>query len=299
MSNDLLVLEKDTIKPEKPTFMIAGFNQWANAGNVSSGIPEYLIEKLHARRIGHIRKDDFYIFQLPVSHFMFRPAIKFVEGYEEDYQEEPINDFHYAEIDDKGLIVFIGTEPNQREDVYINTLLDGAMELGVKRIIVPAGVGGEVPFDKERLVSCTYSLKQMQEELKNYAVAFSNYNRNATIGMVINHHCKERGIESVRMSARTPSYEVQIAIPSDKRAIYDILRRIRYMLGINLDLSDLERESKQQNSDFQNALKRLCMDNPELESQITNYMEQVEKEFKELRFNEPTKIPDIFLKEFD
>ena len=60
--NDLLVLEKETIKPGKPTFMIAGFTQWANAGNVSSGIPEYLIGKLNARRVGHIRKDGFYIF---------------------------------------------------------------------------------------------------------------------------------------------------------------------------------------------------------------------------------------------
>ena len=299
MSNDLLVLEKDAIKPEKPTFMIAGFSQWANAGNVSSGIPEYLIEKLGARRIGHISKGDFYIFQLPVSHFMFRPSLKYVEGYEEDYQEEQTNDFYYTEIDDKALIIFIGTEPNQHEDVYVNALLDGAIELGVKRIIVPAGVGGEVPFDKERLVSCNYSLKRMQEELKNYAVTFSNYSRSATIGMVINHYCKVRGIESVRMSARTPSYELQLAIPTDKRAIYDILRRIKYMLGININLSDLERESKQQNSDFQNAVKRLCMDNPELEPQIMQYIEQVEKEFKELRFDEPIKIPDIFLKEFD
>ncbi len=169
MSNDLLVLEKEIIKPERPTFMIAGFNQWANAGNVSSGIPEYLIEKLNARRVGHIRKGDFYIFQLPGSHFMFRPPVKYVEGYEEGYQEEPINDFHYTEISGKGLVIFIGTEPNQHEDVYINTLLDGAKELGVKRIIVPEGVGGEVPFDKERLVSCTYSLKQLKEELKDYA----------------------------------------------------------------------------------------------------------------------------------
>ena len=91
MSNDLLVIENEIIKPEKPTFMIAGFNQWANAGNVSSGIPEYLIEKLPARRIGHIRKDDFYIFQLPESHYMFRPPVKYVEGYEEDYQKEPIH----------------------------------------------------------------------------------------------------------------------------------------------------------------------------------------------------------------
>ncbi len=299
MTNDLLVLEKEIIKPEKPTFMIAGFNQWANAGNVSSGIPEYLIEKLNARRVGHIRKDDFYIFQLPGSQFMFRSPVKYVEGYEEDYQEEPINDFHYTEIGEKGLIIFIGTEPNQHEDVYVNTLLDAAKELGVKRIIVPAGVGGEVPFDRERRVSCTYSLKQMQEELENYALRFSNYGRNATIGMVINHYSKERGIESVRMSAQTPSYQIPLTTPSDKRAMYDILRRIRYMFGINLDLSDLEKESKQQISDFESGLKRLYIGNPELEPQISTYMEQIGKEFVELRFEEPTKIPDVFLKEFN
>ena len=299
MTNNLLILEKEIIKPEIPTFMIAGFNQWANAGNVSSGIPEYLIEKLNARRVGHIRKGDFYIFQLPGNHFMFRPPVKYVEGHEEDYQEEPINDFHYTEISGKGLVIFIGTEPNQHEDVYVNTLLDGAKELGVKRIIVPAGVGGEVPFDKERRVSCTYSLKQMQEELKNYALTFSNYNRNATIGMVINHYSKERGIESVRMSARTLSYQIPLTISSDKRAMYDILRRIRYMFDIDLDLSDLEKESNQQISDFENELKRFYMGNPELESQITTYMEQIGERFQELRFEERTKIPDVFLKEFN
>ncbi|MFC1983798.1 PAC2 family protein [Chloroflexota bacterium] len=297
MSNDFLVLEKEIIKPEKPTFMIAGFHQWANAGDVSNGIPEYLIDKLHARRVGRIRKGDFYIFQLPGNHFMFRPPVKYVEGYEEDYQEEPINDFHYTEIGEKGLVIFIGTEPNQLEDVYVNALLDGAEELGVKRIIVPAGVGGEVPFDKERLVSCSYSLKHMQDELNNYALTFSNYNRNATIGMVINHYSKERGIEAIRMSARTPSYQIPLTTSDDKRAMFDILRRIRYMFGINLDLSDLEKESKQQISGFENALQRLYMDNPELEPQITTYMEQIGERFQELRFEEPTKIPDVFLKE--
>ena len=297
--NDLLTLEKEIVKPDIPTFMVAGFSQWANAGNVSTGIPEYLIGKLDARRVGHIDKSSFYIFQLPISQFMFRPPVKYVEGYEEDYQEEPINDFYYTELSGKGFIIFIGTEPNQHEDVYVNALLDGAKELGVKRIIVPAGVGGDIPFDKERLVSCTYSLKHMREELNNYALSFSNYDKNATIGMVINHYSKERGIESVRMSARTPSYQIPITSPSDKRAMYDILRRIRYMFGIDLDLSDLDKESKQQNSDFKKELRRLYISNSELEPQITTYMEQIEESFKELRFVEPTKIPDVFLKEFN
>ena len=299
MPNDLLVLEKEILKPGRPTFMIAGFNQWANAGNVSSGIPEYLIEKLHARKLGYIRKDDFYIFQLPGSHFFFRPPVKYVDGYEEDYEEEPINDFYYSEISGKNLIIFIGTEPNKREDVYVNTLLDGAKDLGVNRIIVPAGVGGEVPFDKERLVNCTYSLKYLKEELITYAVTFSDYDKNATIGMVINHYCKERGIESVRFSARTPSYQFPLSINTDKRAMYDILRRIRYMFGINLDLSDLEKESKQQISEFENSLKSLRMENTELEPQLTTYLMQIGEGFEELSFKEPAVIPEVFLREFD
>ncbi len=279
--------------------MIAGFNQWANAGNVSSGIPEYLIEKLKARRVGHIRKNDFYIYQMSGSHYMFRPPVKYVDGYEEYYQEEPVNDFHYAEINEKGLVIFIGTEPNQHEDTYVNTFLDSAKELGVNRIIVPTGVGFEVPFDKERLISCTFSLKQMREELEDYAVTFSNYDRNAIIGMVINHYCMKRGIEFVGMTARTPSYQLSLTIFSDKRAIYDILRRIRHMFGISLDLSDLEKESEQQNSDFSNSIKKLCLENPDLEPQITTYMEQIRERFNEVRFEEPARIPDIFLKELD
>ncbi len=279
--------------------MIAGFSQWANAGDVSSGIPEYLIEKLHARRLGYIHKDDFYIFQLPGSHYMFRPHVKYVDGHEEEYQEEPINEFYYAETGEKGLIIFIGTEPVQHEDVYVNTLLDGAKELGVKRIIVPSGVGGEVPFGKERRVSCSYSLKHLQEELRNYAVAFSNYNRNATIAMVINHYSQKRGMESIGMTALTPSYELSMTVYDDKRAMYDILRRISYMLGINLDLSELEKESKRQLSDFENALKKIYMTKPELEPQISGYMERIEEGFEELKFIEPTTIPDVFLKEFD
>jgi proteasome assembly chaperone (PAC2) family protein len=230
---------------------------------------------------------------------MFRPPVRYIEGYEEEYQEEPVNDFYYADIGEKRLIIFIGTEPNQHEDIYVNTLLDGARELGVKRIVIPSGVGGEVPFDKERRINCSYSRKRMGKELRDYGVAFSNYDRNATIGMVINHYCKKRGMESIGMTALTPSYEVAISIASDKRAMYDILRRVRHMFGIDLDLTDLEKESKRQTSDFESGLKKLFMDNPEIEPKIAAYMDQIRDGFEELRFIEPTKIPDVFLKEFD
>lgn len=299
MSNDLITWGENIPGQDSFTFMIAGFNQWANAGNVSSAVPEYLIEKLGAQKFGHINENDFYLYQLPGSHYLFRPQVKYVNGYEEEYQEEQTNDFYWVEIDNKTLIIFKGTEPNHHEDLYVNTLLDAAIKLGVKRIIVPSGVGGEIPFDKERLVSCVYSLKRLRSELEKYAVMFSNYNRNATIGMTINHFSKKRSIESIGLTARTPSYQFSVVMDSDTRAVYDILRRIRYMFGINLDLSDLERECKEQLSEFNNVLRILISDDPDNGPKIIKYMEQIQKEFEERRFEEPTQIPDVFLKEFD
>ena len=44
---------------EKPAadevYMLAGWQQWADAGSISSELPRYLVEHLAARQIGRIR----------------------------------------------------------------------------------------------------------------------------------------------------------------------------------------------------------------------------------------------------
>src|SRR5690606_5346996 len=56
-------------KPAAPeVYMLAGWRQWADAGSVSSGLPQYLIQQTGARKIGQIRPDGFYLFQIPGTH---------------------------------------------------------------------------------------------------------------------------------------------------------------------------------------------------------------------------------------
>jgi len=60
-----------------------------------------------------------------------------------------VNDFYYAEIGEKALVMFI--VPNlTAEDMYVNTLLDGAKELGVNRILYLQR-GRRSPFDRKDL----------------------------------------------------------------------------------------------------------------------------------------------------
>ena len=56
MSDELLLLEKPR---SKKINMIVGWRQWADGGSVSSGLPQYLIGKTKAYKIGAIASDGF------------------------------------------------------------------------------------------------------------------------------------------------------------------------------------------------------------------------------------------------
>ena len=106
---------------EKPVaeeiFMIAGWHQWADAGAISSGLPQYLIDHTGARKIGDIKPDGFYLFQVPGTHHLLRPEIKLDEGYRQELASRT-NEFFYTGNDRRGLLIFLGEEPHLNAEQY-------------------------------------------------------------------------------------------------------------------------------------------------------------------------------------
>jgi proteasome assembly chaperone (PAC2) family protein len=239
-------------KPEfNPVYMIVGWKQWADAGSTSSGLPQYIIDRTQARRIGTIHPGGFYLFQFPGTHDLVRPVVKFTQGYPEFLQSQR-NDIYYAEVGNCGLVIFIGDEPHLDIERYVAALLDAAVTLGVKRIIGLGGVFGEVPYDKDRNISSNYSLTHMKEEVRKLAVSLSNYEGGASIGSVVCRRSTDRGIEYVGLYAFAPMYdfsgieqiETTVRIENDFTAWLGIMQRINYMVKLNFDLSDLEEKSQ-------------------------------------------------------
>ena len=274
-------------KPALVKAMIAGWRQWADAGGISSGLPQYLVEQTQAARIGRIRPDGFYLFQIPGTHHLMRPVVKLNEGYREALQERR-NEFFYSA--DKGLLIFLGEEPHQNEDQYAKAFFDAVEELGVERVAAVAGVYGPVPYGRDRDVSCVYSLPGMKEELSRYAVRFSNYEGGATISTYLAHKAEPREIEFFTFYAFVPSYVFstrsiavqQIAIEEDFKAWYDLMLRLSHMFGLDLDLSDLERRSKELIADWDAKIDHLASTMPKLG--VRDYMEQVNEDFEERPF---------------
>jgi proteasome assembly chaperone (PAC2) family protein len=277
-------------RPEaKEIYMIAGWNQWADAGEISSALPEYLVELTGAQKIGELCADGFYIFQIPGTHHVLRPRIKLKDGHRQ-WLRSPKNEIYYAGTEERGLLIFRGEEPHRNAERYVDALLDLAEELGVKRIAVLAGVYGAVPYDRDRQVSCVFSVPSMKEDLARYALRLSNYEGGASIGTLLADRAEQREIEFVAFYALVPYYDLSelstdfaaIKIERDLKAWYDLLLRLSYMFQLELDLDDLEAQSEALVKWIDTQIRQLERDSPELK--VNEYIAALTEGFEETPF---------------
>lgn len=278
---------------EKPTaaevYMIAGWDQWADAGSISSELPDYLIRKTDARKIGQIRPAGFYLFQAPGTHHYLRPVVKLEDGYRQSMEVKE-NEFYYAGDARKGLVIFAGEEPHLDIDRYCDAFFDAVQALGVRRVAIVGGVFGAMPYDKDRQVSCVYSMPHLKTELEKYAVSFSDYEGGVTIGTYMAHRAESRGIETIVFYAFVPAYDFSesapvnqsIRIDTDYRAWWELLRRLNYMFDLGLSLSDLRSRSDELTQSIKDKIDELARTAPQLK--VRDYLSKVTKDFEELPF---------------
>jgi proteasome assembly chaperone (PAC2) family protein len=285
--NDLLELLEKPIAEEKN--MIAGWHQWADAGAISSGLPRWLIGQTDARKIGEIKPDGFYLFQIPGTHHLLRPEVKLEEGYRKELKPRR-NEIFYAGDDEKGLVIFLGEEPHLNADRYAEAFFNTVKELDVKRVAAVGGVYGAMPYDKDRQVSCVYSLRGMKDELAKYAVRFSDYEGGATIGTYLIDRAEQKGVEFLVFYAFVPAYDFSqlstlvqgMRVENDFKAWYDLMRRFNHMFGLGIDLSDLGRQSDELVSTMHSKIDELERKMPQLE--VREYMERLAGDFTEKPF---------------
>ena len=273
----------------KEIHMLAGWRQWADAGSVSSGLPQYLIQQMAARQIGEIRSDGFYLFQIPATHDLLRPVVKFVDGYPESLETQH-NDLYYAGNEQRGLVIFVGDEPQMDIERYVSGFLQAAQKLKVNTILGLGGVYGEIPYDKERPVSCIYSQQEMKDALEDLAVDLSDYQGGASIGSYLCKRAGEQGIKYMGMYTFVPAYDLSqiaeagnnIRIETDFSAWLGVMRRAKYLLKLDIDLGDLEAKSRRLVEVMDAKVDELDRDAPELN--VRDYMRQLSDQFSETQF---------------
>ncbi len=288
MSYDFVQLTE--IPKANEMYMIVGWRQWADGGMISSGLPRYLVQKTQARKIGSLSPDGFYLFQIPGTHDLVRPIVQFQEGYPEFFEEEE-NDFFFTEVQGKGLVIFIGDEPHLDALRYLSGILYVVKKLNVQRIIGLGGVYGELPYNKERMVSSNYSLPHLKNELAELAVNLSEYQGGASIGSYLCYKASQEEVEYVSFYGFVPTYDfsslseelTSISIENDFAAWLGIMRRINHMLKIDIDLTDLEEKSRKLHKLMDSRIEEIDRADPGIN--VYQYLQRLSEEFEEQPFH--------------
>jgi len=173
-----------------------------------------------------------------------------------------------------------------------------AEEFSVARIYILGGVLDQTPHTKESGVFCACSSKELREEMQRYSMQYSNYEGPGSFGSTLLYFCQKKRLPMVSMIARSTYYpEFNIVIPRNPKAIKALVIRLKSLLRLNLDISDLEREGEE----LEAKLNFMASHNPE----FRNYIEELEKQFIEVKYEEPlditaneaVKLAEEFLKE--
>lgn len=272
--------------------LVVGFSGWLDGGEASTGTVRYLVRKLGAKKIGEMDPSDFTIFQVPGIQTN-RPQVVTDDGVVSEVRF-PQNQLYYWEAPPPrphDLLLLVGTEPNLKWMQYTEAMLRVAEQFGVTRVYSSGGVLDAVPFTREPTVSCSVSDARLREEVGAFAVRFSNYKGPATFNSVVVAACKQKGMEAVHLTARSIYYpEFNITVPNNPKAIHAIVRRLNHLIGLGLDLSDLDRANKE----LEDKLQFMVSQSPELRKHI----EELERNYVEYRYKEPIDgAPEDFVKD--
>ncbi len=280
---NVIIVEKPRLRHP---YMVCGISGWVDGGEAATGSIRYLVEKLEAKRFAEIPIDRFHIFQVP-GQLSLRPHIKIEDGVLKEHRF-PQNQFFYwvNPNADNDLILFLGTEPNLNWEEYAEAILGVAEEFAVVRIYLLGGVLDKTPHTREPDVSCACSSDQLREEMRKYSMQFSNYEGPGSFATTLLHLCQDRRVQMVSITARATYYpEFNIIIAHNPKTIRAVVRRLNQLLRLNLDVSDLDRQAEE----FEAKLSFMASQNPQFHA----YVEELEKDFTELKYEEPLEIsPD-------
>ena len=223
--------------------VICAFAGWNDGGEGATTTTRLIREQWAARRFASIDPEDFYDFQV------HRPVVRLVSG-ETRRIDWPRNDFAHARVGERDLIVFEGVEPNTRWRSYGDQILRVCSDLGGVDVLVTLGAFlADVPHTRPAPVTAASSDPRWSGRPD---VVPARYEGPTGIVGVLNDRAARSGLPSLSLWAASPHYLPQSTNPKVALAL---MERLRDLLGIQIDTSDVERSALEWEQEVTQAIE--------------------------------------------
>ncbi len=211
-------------------FLIAGFEGWPNAAEVSSFSLQHLVEQLKAKKFASLPMENFY--EMPSS----RPAAIIQDGRLKELIF-PGNHFYYSkDPTGKDLLLFSGIEPHLRWNHFTDLFLDLAQRFGVQQIFTLGGTYDYLPHTFPTVVSAVFNREDLRDEILEAGLNLTEYAGPISIHTFLLEASRKRGLKAISLWGHAPQY----LQARNVKVAYGVLKMLNKVMKTEIDLSKLE-----------------------------------------------------------
>ena len=266
-------------------YLLAGFGGWANGGEVSTEVVEFLQSNLATEPLGEIVSDGLYIHASPT--LASRPATVIRQGLIESMRF-PSNTLHSWQCPQDGehdLILLAGVEPDLHWQEYVAAILACAERFQVQRVYTIGGYLDHAPHTRTPRIAAVVTDAALRPELMAYDVELTDYEGPTGIQSYLLAACQECGIEGISLWGGTPTY-IEGSYPHVAQAMLRLLRR---MWRLSVDLQPIEEHA----AELDGALHAQLDNHPDL----AEYVKRLEQAYDTAQSEQPNVDTDVIVDE--
>lgn len=249
-------LELDYIPRMENGLLVACFEGWGNALDISMGMANFLVKKLGAEYVGRLPTDPYYIMKDR------RPVIEVVEGNLQKL-EPPQCEIYVASAERTGrdILIVKGDEPDIQWFHFADRILSLGREAGVKTVASCGGMLDNTHYT-ETMISVVASHARIVESLPGERPSLIEYAGQSSIHSTLHFEAKKRDFDCIGFYCHCPAYLQGITH-------FGLLAHLGKLLadwaGFKLDTTELSTAWLEVKKQIQAAIEQ----NPELKNFVS------------------------------
>jgi predicted ATP-grasp superfamily ATP-dependent carboligase len=209
--------------------LVCAFGGWNDAGDAATRAVAYLGESLCARRFARFDGEEFYDYQTA------RPTVHLDEDETRRLDWPTVEVFEAkAARAPRDLVLVRGVEPSMRWQTFAAQVVELAEALDVQLVLTLGALLGDVPHTRPVAMTGHASDPALLAKL---GITPTRYEGPTGIVGVLHATCAEAGLPSATLWASVPHY---VASAPSPKATLALLRRAEALVGVSVDLSELE-----------------------------------------------------------
>ena len=217
---------------QKLPTMIVAFAGWPDAAEAATGAVRFLVENLGATHFAEIDPEEFYDFTVTRPETLVNE-----EG--ERVIHWPANDFYYYAPAEpaRGLLLFVGTEPNLKWRAFSNLMLSVADRCGVELVVSLGALLDEVPHTREPSVTGRATSAELEQKVEWLGIRNSDYQGPTGIHTAFMDACVRKGLSLASIWGHSPHY---VNTTPNPRVSHALLTRLRRLAEFDVPMDKLQ-----------------------------------------------------------